>query len=390
MSFLEKIEPYLTADDLLVQEFVVHALEDYPDVPEEWVTRLLKEAVNKKEKESSILVFADKHQLSEEALKVLLDGLEKAEKSKKHLYTKFLENIEPQLAMNYKNELTPYHTKETWDFYELLLNGTEEEVWNKYGEIINRLEQASEYNHELFIKGKKIVKILVEKGWLDENKIALILSENLNGDWFSFDGMLAVYAIRLLKLETYTPILASLLTREEDVLLEEVADALISFQSEEVVRAVEPYLNQSDSVIFATSVVGNIKIPLSIDVLQSAYHQVTEEDQDIIFEALCHQLSLDCLPEIKDYMESEPEVYLVEPEPVAYGYFTIMGVKHPKLLKWKRVAEKRERQFREDMNQPNSDILPSISTPYQNTDKVGRNDPCPCGSGKKYKKCCLN
>ena len=22
--------------------------------------------------------------------------------------------------------------------------------------------------------------------------------------------------------------------------------------------------------------------------------------------------------------------------------------------------------------------------------KVGRNDPCPCGSGKKYKKCCLS
>lgn len=23
-------------------------------------------------------------------------------------------------------------------------------------------------------------------------------------------------------------------------------------------------------------------------------------------------------------------------------------------------------------------------------EKIGRNDPCPCGSGKKYKKCCLN
>jgi len=22
--------------------------------------------------------------------------------------------------------------------------------------------------------------------------------------------------------------------------------------------------------------------------------------------------------------------------------------------------------------------------------KIGRNDPCPCGSGKKYKKCCLD
>ncbi len=26
--------------------------------------------------------------------------------------------------------------------------------------------------------------------------------------------------------------------------------------------------------------------------------------------------------------------------------------------------------------------------PVVNTAKVGRNDPCPCGSGKKYKKCC--
>jgi preprotein translocase subunit SecA len=26
--------------------------------------------------------------------------------------------------------------------------------------------------------------------------------------------------------------------------------------------------------------------------------------------------------------------------------------------------------------------------PVVPTEKVGRNDPCPCGSGKKYKKCC--
>jgi len=26
--------------------------------------------------------------------------------------------------------------------------------------------------------------------------------------------------------------------------------------------------------------------------------------------------------------------------------------------------------------------------PVRNAEKVGRNDPCPCGSGKKYKKCC--
>lgn len=26
----------------------------------------------------------------------------------------------------------------------------------------------------------------------------------------------------------------------------------------------------------------------------------------------------------------------------------------------------------------------------KNDNKVGRNDPCPCGSGKKYKKCCID
>ena len=29
-----------------------------------------------------------------------------------------------------------------------------------------------------------------------------------------------------------------------------------------------------------------------------------------------------------------------------------------------------------------------VKRPVQNTKKVGRNDPCPCGSGKKYKNCC--
>jgi len=28
--------------------------------------------------------------------------------------------------------------------------------------------------------------------------------------------------------------------------------------------------------------------------------------------------------------------------------------------------------------------------PVRTSPKIGRNDPCPCGSGKKYKKCCIN
>ena len=38
-----------------------------------------------------------------------------------------------------------------------------------------------------------------------------------------------------------------------------------------------------------------------------------------------------------------------------------------------------------------SSLMPRSGDPFNGvfTGKIGRNDPCPCGSGKKFKKCCL-
>ena len=49
-------------------------------------------------------------------------------------------------------------------------------------------------------------------------------------------------------------------------------------------------------------------------------------------------------------------------------------------------------QYSEDRERwrQQADTNPILSQPYENPFKgVGRNDPCPCGSGKKFKKCCL-
>jgi hypothetical protein len=35
-------------------------------------------------------------------------------------------------------------------------------------------------------------------------------------------------------------------------------------------------------------------------------------------------------------------------------------------------------------------LLVPVPTPRMTGPKVGRNDPCPCGSGQKYKRCCLD
>jgi hypothetical protein len=50
------------------------------------------------------------------------------------------------------------------------------------------------------------------------------------------------------------------------------------------------------------------------------------------------------------------------------------------------------RHLQERLTQPDpdlSDLFTHAQPPVLREEKIGRNDPCPCGSGKKYKRCCL-
>lgn len=35
-------------------------------------------------------------------------------------------------------------------------------------------------------------------------------------------------------------------------------------------------------------------------------------------------------------------------------------------------------------------VMPKVTGTLAKDHKIGRNEPCPCGSGKKYKNCCMN
>ena len=89
----------------------------------------------------------------------------------------------------------------------------------------------------------------------------------------------------------------------------------------------------------------------------------------------------------------------------------ITGERFPEYDDWK-TAEKIEKQKHRKsikeleydpaglmpfaLGKLNQDSMPSrqpeVNPPLilQNKRRVGRNDPCPCGSGKKFKKCCMN
>ncbi|MCM3586594.1 SEC-C metal-binding domain-containing protein [Mesobacillus maritimus] len=384
MDFLKTIEPHLRSEDPLILETVLHALADYPNVPEEWTYELLKLAFQNEEHLASILIYIENQRLNEDAVKLLINEIPLMNQSL-HLAVNLVERIEPKLALKYKDQLKSYLTEELWSLYEFIVHGTEEEVYGEYGETVAILDTAETFDHSRYLKAKKLAACIVEKGWVTDQEINLEMQDELAEDLFSFNGILTVYMIGLMKLERYIPTLASLLDRDDDILLEEVSAALISFQNDEVVKVVTPYLLNENSVIYASSVMENIKTEAAVDALRRAYYETEDsEDQALLIEALCHQLSPTVTAEISDHMDKEETSSLVDLEQKAYSYYTILGLHHPRLEEWRQIAMTIE----ENPNLLSSQPELVTGEPYRNSNKIGRNDPCPCGSGKKYKKCC--
>jgi hypothetical protein len=381
MTFLEKIKPHLMSDDSLIQETVLRAIQDYPNLPEEWTIELLREAFKEKEK---ILMYIENQTFNEEAVKVLIDNIPKMDPFKIHLAIRLINSIEPEFALTFRKPLERYISKERWKLIELEVNGKEEDVCTEYEKALTALEQTKYYSYEPYSKAKKLAARIVKNGWITVEEIDRTIEENVNEQWFSYKGIVTIYMIGLLRLEKYIPLLANLLERDEDILLEEVRDALIRFQSDEVVMAVKPYLRKPESIIFATSVMENIKSYSAVRALREAYQYAEEsENQDMLIEALCNQFSSEALPEINEHMKKDHFSRHYDVEKTVYSYYSIIGEKHPDLEKWRQTVLKREMNYQAVNKQ---EMVQNGTVHKEN--KVGRNNPCPCGSGKKSKKCC--
>jgi len=60
------------------------------------------------------------------------------------------------------------------------------------------------------------------------------------------------------------------------------------------------------------------------------------------------------------------------------------GVNFKSIRQMKKWMKDHEDELRKEGNPEQ----PHVETVVHEGPKIGRNDPCPCGSGKKYKKCC--
>jgi hypothetical protein len=115
------------------------------------------------------------------------------------------------------------------------------------------------------------------------------------------------------------------------------------------------------------------------------------ELKDMVREAFDRDLISSGWLEYADFEHDLTLALLDSAEPSARNReYTLFGDTIAELSGWYRFAQERERERERVRNMPTLPLFPELMPATNPLRGVGRNDPCPCGSGKKYKKCCLD
>ena len=86
---------------------------------------------------------------------------------------------------------------------------------------------------------------------------------------------------------------------------------------------------------------------------------------------------------VEGYNMFEEMVHLMQEDTLRRLCFAVLVRQTPP-----EQQEKQEREEERKLVASHGGDATAHKAPAKATEKVGRNDPCPCGSGKKYKECC--
>ncbi len=141
------------------------------------------------------------------------------------------------------------------------------------------------------------------------------------------------------------------------------------------------------------------------DVIQFFLNSTIDEnviDSDLIAFLICNVIEIkgtELLLEIEKLFEQE-----IVSQGVCGDWKEVSGAfrwpsKYDKRMELLSIVERYENvtstwagyiEEEQNLKFDNQDYFEPYNMPIRSEPKIGRNEPCPCGSGKKYKKCCLN
>jgi hypothetical protein len=267
-----------------------------------------------------------------------------------------------------------------------------------------------------FGHASRVVEALARQGDKDTERILDLLGQKVED--FETDPMtwLEIFLVELagaMRLERAIPLVVRKLHECGEVLSEECVEALGKIGTDAAAEAVtEGWLESEwDYRLYATSALEKIHSDTTVGKCLELLPQ--DKDLDIrtkLADALLGRFAGEGIAAVREMVlrrSYDPSNSDLMRKLVAVS--TALGVTFPEHPVWKRESEERlarqERRMKEMRGflqapaQPalppkpapaRDDYLERKPAPFLRTEKpVGRNDPCPCGSGKKFKKCCM-
>ncbi|WP_431802575.1 SEC-C metal-binding domain-containing protein [Halobacillus andaensis] len=370
--FLQRINNQLDTKNDTVFRVLLYSLENYPYIPDEMTAEVLHRSRGSEAKRSAVLNYMPKVTLGDQSIQQLLSCLAHSEK-----YTRFIDQVELEKLFEYREQFAPYVAAEDWEFYEQVKNTeNEEEMFMLYAGLLQEL--SVQFTSNKYNQAKRVMDQLVDYGWVTGPEVIGAIEESAASPYMNYNGLLNIYALRYFKEDRYISTLVDLLRSEEDLVLEEAAASLNYFQTDHLADQIYPFCFNED-FIYPISLLGEIKTDYALFLLKKLFGEIEDlEARELVVEGICLHFAEQGFEEVETFMEQGEFSGLVDMDELAYAYFKVINRDHPDLMLWKNEVEEREAFFQQELS----------PGPFVREVKVGRNDPCPCGSGKKYKKCC--
>lgn len=273
----------------------------------------------------------------------------------------------------------------------------------------------------------RLIEAMARRPGMFHDRALSVICDAENYDW---PGLMALRFLAAAPTPAAIPYLVNFLHYDDDQTPEESARALEALGTAEVVHELETAMRASDSNELRISglyTLGKIQRPEAEQALLRLLDCVPEDLHDIALGELIMMGCSEAVPAAVRHvsqMTDDREADDIAQKLLALGELTGTTMPESEMLRarasqlrrgtmdadtaafrrafqnhWRQTGIRFERspaeeEPRDDYDEPAH--LPPLTDAHEitmpirrETPKVGRNEPCPCGSGKKYKKCCL-
>ena len=334
----------------------------------------------------------------------------------------FLWKADAKLLARHKSEMFGIKTlaesdRDYMDMRVGLLTVDQETCWRELEAICR---QASEDQADPDTEyGYALVEAIARFG--DSQKVLSLLPEKVEDEWDYGKGWWEQFMVSLageMRLDAAVPLIVAKLRDapdEADLLFEEGQDALVQIGTDVAVEGVIPlsaserWTRRSHACHILQHVHSDLAVAKALDWLPREENAIIKA---WLAEALTSQFAYEGIEPVRQViLEDKYDRGAANLRLDLMAAATLMEVELPEKEQWRLDVEKdraeREKQIRfyaepdeeeEAKEEPplprpkkkEPPLLPSKKEePPPPRQKIGRNDPCPCGSGKKFKRCCM-